>query len=226
MPCNAGRLPDDQYNTIVQSYTGLIDDIKQDPVGLARSLFQKHVFDDDDVEKIKREERCVTGSKKDAANKLLDILLNSGDAAYGSFIDALNENGYIDTVRRLTSENKIQDSSEKTGRVTEKQHIEVEKGRPSEEKYNRIRDNYDHLTDEIKNNYKDVMNSLFNYKAISDDDVERIKKEEMRQDGGKKSATSEMLDIVLNRGETGYTKFLEALYTNKCFKAVFRLEPG
>ncbi|KAK6186949.1 hypothetical protein SNE40_006205 [Patella caerulea] len=238
MPCLIGRLPDDQYNNIVDNYTDIIEDIKHDPVGLARSLFQKRVFEDNDIEKIKREERCVSGSKTNAAAKLLDILLYSGDAAYGKFIEALKENGYSKTVRLLiTSDNALKEVCEpKDGNpvdnvserrvVTEKLHIKVEKGRPPEDMYNKIRSNYDFLTDEIKNDYKDVMSSLFNYKAISEDDVEQIKREETSQGGDKKSATREMLDILLNRGEKGYKKFLEALYANKCFNSVFRLEPG
>ncbi|KAK6186951.1 hypothetical protein SNE40_006207 [Patella caerulea] len=237
MPCEIGELQDDQKNTIVANYTDLIEDIKHDPVGLARSLFQKRVFEDNDIEKIKREERCVTGSKTNAAAKLLDILLNSGDAAYGKFIEALKENGYFKTVRVLTSDKEVKEVNEpkdgnpedrfgERGVVTEKLHIKVEKGRPPEDMYNKIRSNYDFLTDEIKNDYKDVMSSLFNYKAISEDDVEQIKREETSQHGGKKSATRELLDILLNRGEKGYKKFLEALYANKCFNALFRLEPG
>ncbi|KAK6186952.1 hypothetical protein SNE40_006208 [Patella caerulea] len=233
MPCEIGELQDDQKNTIVANYTDLIEDIKHDPVGLARSLFQRRVFDDNDIEKIKREERC---SKTKAAAELLDILLYSGNAAYGKFIEALKENGYSKTVRLITSDNALKevrepkdgnpvDNVSERGVVTEKLHIKVEKGRPPEDMYNKIRSNYDYLTDEIKNDYRDVMFSLFNYKAISEDDVEQIKREESSEDG-KSAATREMLRILLNRGETGYKKFLEALYANKCFNAVFRLEPG
>ncbi|XP_050389828.1 uncharacterized protein LOC126808845 [Patella vulgata] len=231
MPRVIGKLPDDQYDRIVANSTDLIDDIKHDPVGLARSLFQKRVFDEDDLKIIKKE-----GSKTDAADELLHIVLNSGDSAYGQFIEALKENGYSKTARRLILDKELKEVHEPKGGnpedrsrervvVTEKLHIKVEKGRPPDDMYSKIRGNYDFLADEIKNDYRDVMCSLFNYKAISEDDVEQIKREEMSQ-GSKIAATREMLDILLNRGETGYKKFLEALYTNKCFNAVFRLEPG
>ncbi|KAK6167941.1 hypothetical protein SNE40_021863 [Patella caerulea] len=101
MPCIKGRLPDKQYNKIRSNYKYLEAEIKHDPMGLARSLFQYHVFDDDDLEKIKREERRHDGGKTEAAAKLLDILLNCGSMAYENFIKALDDNGYLNALLRL-----------------------------------------------------------------------------------------------------------------------------
>ncbi|XP_055954854.1 uncharacterized protein LOC130010796 [Patella vulgata] len=94
MPCEKGKLPDEQYEKIQSNYTYLVEDIKHDPMGFAISLFQYHIFDADDLEKIKREERRDDGSKRDAAIKLLDIVLNSGIMAYDNFIRALDDNKY------------------------------------------------------------------------------------------------------------------------------------
>ncbi|KAK6167949.1 hypothetical protein SNE40_021869 [Patella caerulea] len=94
MPCRVGKLPKEQYHKIVSNYTELVEDIKYDPVGLARSLFKHQVFNGDDLEKIQREERHYEGGKRDAAAKLLDILLYSGSMAYENFIKVLSDNKY------------------------------------------------------------------------------------------------------------------------------------
>ncbi|KAK6167939.1 hypothetical protein SNE40_021862 [Patella caerulea] len=114
MPCVKGRLPDEQYNKIQSNYTELVADIKYDPMGLARSLFKYHVFDDDDLEKIKREERHDEGCKSDAAAKLLDILLNCGSLAYDNFIKALDDNKYYNALFRLEPGFKRGDKDSKT----------------------------------------------------------------------------------------------------------------
>ncbi|KAK6167943.1 hypothetical protein SNE40_021865 [Patella caerulea] len=101
MPCVKGRLLDEQYNKIQSNYIELVADIKYDPMGLARSLFQYQVFNDDDLEKIEREARRDDGSKTDAAAKLLDILLNCGSLAYNNFIKALDDNKYYNALFRL-----------------------------------------------------------------------------------------------------------------------------
>ncbi|XP_050411175.1 caspase-2 [Patella vulgata] len=215
MPCVKGKLPDDQYDTIMADFVNLIPDIKDDHVGLASSLFEKGVFNDNDLEAIAREEQHAFGCKSNAAAKLLDILLYSGDHAYGKFIAVLNENGYSETVGRLESDNETKDGKHTVG-----------KGRLPDDMYNTIRGNKTFLTNEIKNSYSDVMNSLYSYKAISDDDVKQIKRAEMGLVGSKKSATRKMLKILLNSGERGYSKFLKVLYTSKCSNALSRLEPG
>ncbi|XP_050389599.2 caspase-1 [Patella vulgata] len=94
MPYEKGKLPDEQYNKIQSNYPELLADIKYDPMGLARSLFKHQVFDADDLEKIKKEERRDDGGKSDAAAKLLDILLNCGSMGYGNFIRALKDSKY------------------------------------------------------------------------------------------------------------------------------------
>ncbi|KAK6167944.1 hypothetical protein SNE40_021866 [Patella caerulea] len=101
MPYIKGKLPDEQYDKIQSNYIKLVADIKYDPMGLARSLFRYRVFDDDDLEKIKREERRHDGGKTDAAAKLLEILLNCGSMAYENFIKALDDNRYVNALVRL-----------------------------------------------------------------------------------------------------------------------------
>ncbi|XP_055954300.1 uncharacterized protein LOC126808841 isoform X2 [Patella vulgata] len=101
MPCETGRLPEEQYKKIQSNYTELVADIKYDPMGLARSLFKYEVFVDDDLEKITKEERRYDGGKKDAAAKLLDIVLNSGTMAYNKFINALYDEKYFNALFRL-----------------------------------------------------------------------------------------------------------------------------
>ncbi|KAK6174045.1 hypothetical protein SNE40_017391 [Patella caerulea] len=114
MPYRKGRLPDEQYDKIQSNYTELVADIKYDPMDLARSLFEYKVFVDDDLEKIKSEERRDDGGKTDAAAKLLDILLNCGSVAYDYFLKALDDKKYFNALFRLEPGFKTDDEDSTT----------------------------------------------------------------------------------------------------------------
>ncbi|KAK6180742.1 hypothetical protein SNE40_008737 [Patella caerulea] len=86
------------YDNIQTNLMFLIDNI-QDPTRLCLSLFSRGVFNDDDVGKIRR---CLQNeSPRDATDKLLFVLLDSGRNAYQPFLECLVEVGYNKVIQRL-----------------------------------------------------------------------------------------------------------------------------
>ncbi|KAK6189719.1 hypothetical protein SNE40_001719 [Patella caerulea] len=97
------------------------------------------------------------------------------------------------------------------------------RGRLPDVQYNKIQRIFVFLIDEIKHDPMRVVNSLFQKDAFNEDDMEKVEKAEK---DSKRAAAKKILTIILGCGHTGYDKFIDALYDNQYYKAVFELEPG
>ncbi|XP_055956990.1 ankyrin-3 isoform X2 [Patella vulgata] len=93
-----GQMLEKDYHNIRTNLMYLIENI-QDPTRLCLSLFSSGVFDRNDVEKIKR---CLQHkTSRDASEKLLFVLLDSGRNSYQPFLKCLAKVGYNQVIERL-----------------------------------------------------------------------------------------------------------------------------
>ncbi|KAK6181253.1 hypothetical protein SNE40_009146 [Patella caerulea] len=118
-----GMMRKSDYQNIQENMMYLIENI-QDPIRLTCSLFSCGVFDQNDVEKIKK---CYNNSTREATEKLLFVVLYCGENAYQRFVECLREVGLDQVVNELeqsrhrkSDEQQREDLCLKVERVQEK----------------------------------------------------------------------------------------------------------
>ncbi|KAK6188737.1 hypothetical protein SNE40_004853 [Patella caerulea] len=94
-----GKISDNNEATIRNNWTFLIDNIKDHIPTLMECLFQKEVFEHEDMEKI--EKKIKDEDNRAGAAMLLKTMMKSGPDAYRRFVEGLKETGFTAVVDKL-----------------------------------------------------------------------------------------------------------------------------
>ncbi|XP_055956362.1 serine/threonine-protein phosphatase 6 regulatory ankyrin repeat subunit A-like isoform X2 [Patella vulgata] len=206
-----GPLQPGDYKKIQGNFTYLVDNIK-DPMELCQTLEEYGIFDIHDKDKV---EKCLRdGTRRDATDELLCILLCSGHKAYQPFLECLDKLGY-DKVRKqlepVCDGGPNNPNYEEIDMLQEERDVSVQEkqcGRMPESQYNKVQNQFTNLIDNIRDPLR-LCQTLFECGVFDMDDKEMVQKS--FREGITRDATMKLLEILLNRGQNSYVRFIECL---------------